>query len=173
MEMAILQWKNEYLHNAFLDQVMIFFSRIGDAAFVWIVFAVLLLLVPKYRKIGVAVFAGLFLSSLICDDILKPLIARPRPEFTEYLVRLPNSFSFPSGHTMSSFTAAAILSGSGRTAKYVAYLLAILIGFSRVYLCVHYPSDVLCGAVLGILLGKCLLACMKDSELQRVRTKWH
>lgn len=171
MEMTILQWINENMRNGILDQVMIFVSRIGDAGFIWTVFAVLLLLVPKYRKIGIAVFAGLFLSSLLCDDILKPLIARPRPEFSEYLIRLPKSFSFPSGHTMSSFTAAAIIAGGGRPAKYIVYLLAFLIGFSRLYLCVHYPSDVLCGAVFGILLGKCLLSCVKDTQLASVRRR--
>ena len=150
--------------------VMPIITVLGEGGWVWIVIAVLFLFMPKYRKAGVTMAFALILMLILNDGILKNVFARPRPfNFEpfealyavfpqgadgkpELLVGLPSSFSFPSGHTSSSFAAAfAILLNKKWKAGVPALLLAALIGFSRNYLMVHYPTDVLFGALMGVL----------------------
>ena len=100
---------------------------------------------------------SLLTELLLCNVILKPAAARPRPFEVNMGVRLlieaPKDFSFPSGHTGASFAAAAALFFAGSRGWIPVGILAVLIGFSRLYLYVHYPSDVLAGALLGIAAG--------------------
>lgn len=160
--MAIFHFFENYLWNPVLDAIMTFITRLGDGGFVWIVFAVILLFTKKYRKCGVAMIVALLGSLLIVDNIIKPIVARPRPFDLEAwagtfifpeLVTRPSSFSFPSGHTSSSFGAAVALLCGNKKLGVPAIVLAALIGVSRIYVHVHYPTDVLAGFVAGILLG--------------------
>lgn len=144
-----------------LTAVLIFITRLGDHGAVWLVLAAICLARRKTRPCGVAMLLALLLSLLVGNLTLKPLIARARP-FETYpeLVSLiaQGGFSFPSAHAMSSFAAGfachLFMRKSGRHLIGIfCLLLASGIAFSRVYVGVHYPSDVLCGALIGIVLA--------------------
>lgn len=147
----------EHVRQDWLTPIMQFITSLGDAGAIWLVIAVILLMRPKTRRCGAAMLTALALGLLVGNLALKNLIARPRP-FHTYLDILPldhpgDLYSFPSGHTLASFCAAAACFGYYRKAGIACGVLAVLIGFSRLYVGVHYPTDVLCGALLGILLG--------------------
>lgn len=155
------------LHIPILDTFMIFVSKLGDKGAVWIVLAVLLLIFPKTRKAGMLVSAALIIDAVLCNMMLKPMIARVRPydinTAVEMLVAKPKDFSFPSGHTAASFAAASALWFSKEGKLWMpALLLAVLIAFSRMYLYVHYPTDVLGGVILGIFCGCLAKTLMKN-----------
>ena len=101
---------------------------------------------------------GLAVGVLVGNVCLKNLIARPRPCWLDSSVRLliadPTDYSFPSGHTLSSVIGATILTKTDRRFGYAAIPLAALIAFSRLYLYVHFPSDVLAAAVPGVMIGE-------------------
>lgn len=144
-------------------------SFIGDNGYVWILLALVLLLFKKTRKLGVVVAAALVLDVIVVNGILKIFIDRPRPWVTgdfefitldyvkQRLVSIPSDSSFPSGHTASSFAAAfALLFALPKKKKawfIPAILLAFIIAASRIYVCVHYPSDVFAGIIIGTILG--------------------
>ena len=158
-DLPILEWIAENLRCAFLDAVMPVVTLLGDAGIFWIALAAVFLCVPKYRKIGFAMGASLLMGLLICNVTLKPLVARPRPydyQLTHYgktiqlLIEAQHDFSFPSGHTIASFEAATALTIHNKKLGIPALILASVIAFSRLYLYVHYPTDVLFSVVLGI-----------------------
>lgn len=132
-------------------------SMLGNAGAIWIVCAVVLLVIPKTRKVGVVLAVSLAIEALCCNVILKPLVARIRPfdvnTAVQLLISPPTDFSFPSGHTGAAFAAASALFFSKNRLWIPSLVLAILIAFSRLYLYVHYPTDVLGGILLGILSG--------------------
>ena len=111
-----------------------------------------------YAVQGLLLFGGLAVSVLVGNVCLKNFIARPRPCWLDSSVRLliadPTDYSFPSGHTLSSVIGATILTKTDRRFGYAAIPLAALIAFSRLYLYVHFPSDVLAAAVLGVMIGE-------------------
>lgn len=158
-DLPILEWIAANLRCAFLDAVMPVITVLGDAGIFWIALAVIMLFFPKYRKTGLAMGAALLIGLLICNVTLKPLIARPRPydyqlthfgKTIELLIAAQHDFSFPSGHTLASFEAATVLMIRSKKMGIPALILATLIAFSRMYLYVHYPTDVLFSVVLGI-----------------------
>jgi len=157
MDWSVLQWIQNTFTCGFLDIVMPKISMIGDLGAVWLIIAVLMLCSKKYRACGILLAAGLVLCFLIGNLCLKPLVARARPNWLDpsFHLLIPNEtdYSFPSGHTMASFSSAAILGGQNRNFDIFAFLLAGLIAFSRLYLYVHFPTDVLGGAVIGMLIG--------------------
>ena len=112
------------------------------------------------------------LEFAVCNGILKPLIARPRPcdlnSAIQLLIPRPGDDSFPSGHSGISFAAVGALFAAKSRLWVPAFVLALIIAFSRLYLYVHWPSDVLVGALLGILLG--FLAERLVRYLQRRRS---
>lgn len=140
-----------------LDAVSVFFDYAGAHGEIWIVFTVILLLRRSTRKAGAAMAVALCLYMLAGHWVLKPLFARPRPcdirpEMLTLVAR-PNGWSFPSGHTASGFSAAFALWMQNRKLGVPALVLAAFIGFTRLYLYVHFPTDVLGGALLGVALG--------------------
>lgn len=143
--------------------IMIFVSAIGEAGMVWILLGLVLSIIPKTRKIGILSLVSLLLCFLFNNIFLKNFVARPRP-YTRLadltiIVSYPTEFSFPSGHSCSSFATAGSIWNSGRqwnAIRIPAMILAILIAFSRLYVGVHYPSDVLVGALIG-LVGSTLI----------------
>ena len=156
-ELSFLDNIQSYLRCDFLDAVMPVITTLGNGGVIWIVCAVVLLLIPKTRKIGVVLAVSLAIEALCCNVILKPLAARIRPfdmnTAVQLLISPPTDFSFPSGHTGAAFAAASALFFCKNRLWIAALVLAILIAFSRLYLYVHYPSDVLGGILLGILSG--------------------
>lgn len=145
------------LRCGLLDVAVPWVTALGDKGLVWIVLALVLVAIPRTRRVGLAVCAALVLELLLCNVLLKPLIARPRPfdvaGMDGLLVVPPGDFSFPSGHTGASFACAAALFFSGSRLWVPALALAVVMGFTRLYLYVHYPTDVLAGALLGVATG--------------------
>lgn len=146
------------LHNPILNKFMVFISTMGNAGIIWILFGITLLFFKKYRKCGVCVLLSLLMCLVVGNITLKPLIARTRPfnldNTISLLISAPTDFSFPSGHTLSSFAAATASVYSKNKYIYIsAYVCAFLIAFSRLYLQVHFVTDVLAGVILGIALG--------------------
>ena len=155
-ELAILDWIQLHLRCGFLDAAMPAVSFICNHGEVWILLAAILLLIKKHRRTGAAVSCALVLDLVVCNLILKPLIGRVRPfavHPAELLVPPPLDASFPSGHTMASFAAVFALRACGSRLWVPALVLALAIAFSRLYLYVHWPSDVLFGAILGAAAG--------------------
>ena len=156
-ELSMLDWIQTNLRNPIMDQLMPAITALGNSGLIWIVLAGVLILVPKCRKAGGAVLAGLVLEVVCCNLVLKPLVARIRPcdvnTAVQLLIARPGDFSFPSGHTGASFTAASALYFSRNRLWVPSLMLAVLIAFSRLYLYVHYPTDILAGALLGVMTG--------------------
>lgn len=157
MELRFLDFL-QTIHTPLLDKILAFITSLGNAGIIWIVLAVFLLILPKTRKTGIIVAAVLLMDLILCNLILKNLVARVRPYDVNtaiaILIKKPLDFSFPSGHTAASFAAmTALFLAKMKKAWIAALVLAVLIAFSRLYFYVHYPTDVLGGAVVGILSG--------------------
>lgn len=137
---------------------MIFITGLGDGGAVWILLAAILLILPKTRKSGAVLAAALCLDVVLCNGILKNLFGRIRPCDVNSSIRLliprPDDFSFPSGHTAASFAAVAALKAAGEKKLWKpALILAVFIAFSRMYLYMHYPTDILGGIIVGGVAG--------------------
>lgn len=154
---AILNFIQLYWHNPVLDKFFPVITWLGEYGALWVAVTLVLLLTHKYRNYGIMLLFALILVGLTGEIILKPLIARMRPcNFNmamPMLVARPTDYSCPSGHTSSSFAAVVVLWKANRKFRIPVLLLAVLIAFSRMYLYVHYPSDVLAGLALGLLCG--------------------
>lgn len=135
--------------------------------------AVVLLAIPKTRRFGLALALALVLDGIFCNGLLKPLIARARPyqlhPGVQLLIAPPSDYSFPSGHAAVSFTAAAALGASHAKAWGWSLALAILLALSRLYLYVHYPTDILAGALVGTLAGLAGAALAKRLPPRRAK----
>lgn len=167
-EFTVLDFIQNNIRNGVLDVIMPAISSLGNAGAIWIVSGIGCLINKKTRKTGTAIMSALALDVLTCNVILKPFVARIRPCDVNMAVKLlvsrPTDYSFPSGHTAAAFAAASAIffSTSGMKNRKLQILirvgtlaLATLIAFSRLYLYVHYPTDVIAGAMLGIMLGWC------------------
>ncbi len=159
VDMQILEWIRENMWCGFLDLVMPIITFLCDGGWMWIAMAVIMLFFSRTRKTGIMMGAALVLGLVICNLVLKPLVARIRPyEIVEgvkelLLIGEQSDRSFPSGHTVASFEGATVLMIRDKRFGIPALVLAVLISFSRLYLYVHYPSDVIAGAILGIING--------------------
>ena len=171
IDVAVYQFVDSIM-NPILNSIMTVITHMGDTpGIIWFVIGIILLIPKKTRKLGVLLFAGLAISSVINNLALKELIQRPRPYNIDAevwknagytyvwpdLIKKSSSWSFPSGHTSTSIGAAfALLLGCKK--KYIGvgipvFILSLLVGFSRIYVHVHYPTDVIAGAVVGLIGG--------------------
>ena len=145
------------LNSELFNKIMIFFTILGDNGIIWIAIALILFLKRKYRKIGLFSIISLIICALLVNVILKPLIHRPRPfsELTDItlLIKAPKDYSFPSGHTAASFVMVYIFFRHIKKYFIPVLITGILIAFSRMYLTVHFPSDILVGLIIGLLSG--------------------
>lgn len=156
IELAILD-AIQGLRSPALDFVMKYVTHLGDAGLLFIILTALLLGFKKTRIYGAVCASALALDVLSVNIIIKPLVARARP-FTLrpdllLLIAQPLDFSFPSGHTALAFAFASAIGAYSKKYQLWAYVLAGLIAFSRLYLYVHFPSDILVGAAIGLLCG--------------------
>lgn len=154
-ELDLLQWIHT-LSSPSMDSLMLGVTYAATHAAVWLILAALMMCVKKYRKTGMAVIVSVAVAYIICDIVLKNLVSRDRPcdlAGFDLLVSVPETYSFPSGHTMSSFAAATAIYFFHRREGAIAMVFAALVGFSRLYLFVHWPTDVIAGAVLGIVVA--------------------
>ena len=161
VELQILDFIQQ-MRTVWLDYIMVFITTLGEGGLVWIAAGMLLLASKKHRKTGFLILAALAVEILLCNGILKPLAQRVRPcdmrQGIQLLVARPTDYSFPSGHTGASFAAAAVLWSRREKGRYIGVILAALIAFSRMYLYVHYPTDILGGVIIGCTSG--LFACL-------------
>ena len=161
-DLPILDWIQANLQSPLMDKIMPIITLFGEGGIFWIAWAVLMLIIPKTRKIGIGMIIALLMGLLVCNVTLKPLVARIRPYdlqeqefgiFINLLIERQHDFSFPSGHTIASFEAAVVLLKNSKKMGIPALILAILVSFSRLYLYVHYPSDVIVSVILGTLFA--------------------
>ena len=166
---SILLWLQNNVRHPILDPIMIFITHLGDKGLFWIVLTLLMLCFRKTRATGVMLLAALTLSFLIGHFAIKPLVARPRPFLVNTNVNLflnaPADHSFPSGHSATSAACATVLLLREKKLGFIALAVALLIMFSRLYNYVHYPSDVLCGAILGVLCALLTVFVFKKTKL--------
>lgn len=161
MDIQILTWINDNLHGIpFFNYLFKFITLLGELGFIWVATGVIMFFFKKTRKCSIYIFVALFGSLVINDLILKHIISRPRPftvntdlaVFIESIgLDLPTSFSFPSGHSFSSFACATMIFITLRKKWCFVYILAFLIALSRVFIGVHYLTDILAGMILGTL----------------------
>ncbi|MBP1930244.1 phosphatase PAP2 family protein [Ammoniphilus resinae] len=154
--------------NAIMDSLMIGLSQAGNNGMIWIFICLIMLLKKTWRKAGVYLLITIALGA-IAQDVLKDFIQRPRPVLdpAELLIPIPTSYSFPSGHTLISFAAAATISAFFLRAGVIFFVFALLIGGSRVYLGVHYVSDVIGGALFGMTISYIVLHLPKWVKQQK------
>ena len=156
---AILLFIQNYLRLPVLNPVMKFLSFLGEIGWFWIVLSLILMIFKKTRKAGITAAIALVLVFCIGNFGIKPLVGRVRP-YVDYadlipLGYIPTDLSFPSGHTSTSFAVALVLQRMIPNKFSVPLImLATLISLSRLYNCVHYPTDVLCGFLLAYIVSQ-------------------
>ncbi|MBV7271666.1 phosphatase PAP2 family protein [Clostridiaceae bacterium UIB06] len=162
----------KYMQNKYLDRLMPIVTSIGNLGFIWIVIAMVLILDKPYRLIGNIVILTLIISTIIGEGIVKHIVRRVRPCGCEnnvsLLISKPISYSFPSGHTLSSFAVAEVLSMYFSQYKLIFIGIAFLIALSRLYLYVHYPTDVIAGIIIGIFCSKLIFIILREGYLAKV-----
>lgn len=164
LDEQIILWIQEHVVCDGLNAPMLFISKMGNAGWFWILLGILLLLWGmKNRKLaryGLALLLCLGTTALVCNVILKPMVGRIRPyDLLGFSILVPPlaDFSFPSGHTSASFAAATAIYAMNGKWGISAYIFAVLMGLSRLYLGVHFPTDVLMGAAIGFFMAKLTL----------------
>lgn len=173
-ELKILDFIQEHFKCGFFDWFMPLITKLGDGGVFWIAVAVILIFTKKYRKTGAMMGVALLLGLLIGNLTLKPLVARVRPYDmpgvqVDLLVSHLGDKSFPSGHTLACFEAASVLMLNDKRLGIPALVIAVSVALSRLYLYVHYPTDVLAGAVLGTLFG--FIACYAVNKSIKMYTE--
>lgn len=154
---AIFFFINHNLANPACDAVIKILIRIPGVFFIILIGAVGLFVGKKYTKLSSLIFLSSYAISIAAYRAIKFIVERPRPFVTLDNVRLllgPRSgFSFPSGHAVTSFCLATVIAIRYPKMRYPIFIAATLVALSRPYIGVHYPSDILAGSVLGILVG--------------------
>lgn len=160
------------IRNRYLDKVMPIITSLGNLGIVWIMIAGVLMINEQHRLIGGVVILTLIISTLIGEGIIKHIVRRARPcsykESMHLLIDKPLSYSFPSGHTLSSFAVAEVLSAYFEQFRIIFLAIAFLIALSRIYLYVHYPTDVIAGIIIGIVCSKIVFIILQGGYLQEI-----
>lgn len=173
-ELKILLWIQNHLASPFLDTFFVFITKLGDAGLFWIAIGLFFFVQKKHRTFGLLIILSLIGSLLVTNGLLKNWIARPRPYTVwtfDLLIDKNPEFSFPSGHTSAAFAAAWMIYMNKKKFGIYALVLALLMGVSRVYLCMHYPSDVIGGAVIGILIAEGVYWLYDQYRIRRITKK--
>ena len=169
LDVNILLFIQEHLRFDFLTPILKFLTMLGDHGMLWIGIALLLILIKRTRPIGATAGASLAINALLVNVFLKNIVARTRPYEVIHgltsLVGEQSDFSFPSGHTSSAFSVAVVMFML-MPKKYgvPALIVATLIAYSRLYVGVHYPSDIIGGLIIGILVAVICVAIYKKIE---------
>ena len=169
IDFGIIDFIQNNFKCEFLDYIMAFFSYIGGGGAVWIVSSAIMLFFKKTRAMGVMSLCAMAIGYILGEVLLKNIICRPRPFIQNPDIVLnispPSGYSFPSGHSSSSFAAAVIMLLRDKRFGIPALILAFLIAFSRLYNYVHFPSDVVCGTILGIICAVVVVVIFKKTKL--------
>ena len=173
-----MEWEIEFLHalqsmhSDVLDKIMLFVTNLGEIGAIWLITGFLLILIPGIgketkdhvkmrRSMGICIILSIVLNFLLSNLVIKNMIQRPRPYVVDKTIIpkiIPSEYSYPSGHTSSSFAAAMAIYGHNKPAGRVALAFAALMAFTRMYFGVHYPTDILGGIVMGISCGAAVKA---------------
>ena len=157
-DIFILKQIRAKFSNPILDKIMVMFTMLGEFGAVWSLLGIALIIEGKYRIIGLMILATLIFTTIMGEGIIKHLVKRSRPcenmTQNDLVVRKPNTYSFPSGHTASSFAVANVLFTCFAGVGVLFLVIAGLIAFSRMYLYVHYPTDIIAGIALGLLCSQ-------------------
>ncbi len=147
----------EYITCPAIDFFMVFITRLGDGGFIWILTIALLMVSKRTRKVGFIAAVSLLICFITGNCIIKPLVGRIRPcnlyPELRMLIERPSDFSFPSMHTATSFSVSSIILMVDRKWGIPAIILSVLIALSRVYLNVHFTTDIIAGALYGYLIA--------------------
>ena len=161
IDFHILNLIQRKMRCRFLDCVMPKISMAGNFGIVWILSAILFLISKSYESAGEKIICGLVLGVILGNLLLKHIFSRPRPfqvdKTKELIIRAPKDYSFPSGHTISSVISACVLIQTNILFGMTALMLCFMILFSRLYLYVHYPSDIAGGIIVGMVISKIVL----------------
>lgn len=175
-------------HNQFFDSFFAFFSLKGSSILIWILVILIAVILEERKNPGISkrdkkfiiIFSLSFLlTAFISDIVLKNIFLRTRPFLTNYnhlqlfstSFNCPLDFSFPSAHAATAFTSATILTFFDKKRRWLYYIIAVLISYSRIYLGCHYFADVFLGAILGYLISKIILLINKKNERFNVGRK--
>jgi len=155
---SLMNWVQAHVRTDFMDRAMLFFTKLGDRGAIWIIYAVICACSVGLRQVSMNLTMCVSASAFLGNFAIKPFFRRTRPCNTDntrtLLLARPGDSSFPSCHTMTSFAAAVVTAWqAGGLLGVTSFVFASMISFSRVYLYVHYPSDVLAGMALGIATG--------------------
>lgn len=169
IDQHLLYFIHDITQCSFLDKAMPLITSLGNGGAFWILLALILLLRRDTRKSGLAMGAAMLLCFLFGNIWLKNFIARPRPYTVDPSIALlikPSSepYSFPSGHTMNAFSAAFALMLREEDHWRAAVLLAELIAFSRIYLMMHYPLDIVGGVIVAYAAAYIVNCCITYLE---------
>lgn len=171
----ILNWIQENLRHDILDKIFPVLTSLAAKGWFFILIAIIFLCMPKYRKWGASLASALILGVVFGNMLIKNMVQRTRPydlaDGITLLVDKLSDYSFPSGHTMAAFEFFAVLCimPVKKGYKVLAGMIAFLMAFSRLYLYVHYPSDVLAGMILGTLFG--IMGCRIVEMISEERKK--
>lgn len=173
IDFKILDFIQDHLTCDFLDILMPKITMLGELGAIWIILSIILIITKKYRRYGIFMLVGMLMGVLLGNLILKNLAARERPftiEGVKILINAPQDYSFPSGHTLSSVIGAFIMTAANRKFGFFAIPLALLIAFSRLYLFVHFPTDVLAAILLGIAVS--IFVLKFGSRIEKLTKKY-
>lgn len=168
LDAGCFKWINGSLHNSFFDGLMPLVSYAGQGGIIWIVLGVLFFAFSHrtMKNAALLMLLALLASYLLDEELLKNIFRRPRPFETltgiNLLVLPPHSYSFPSGHTANAFAAGLVLARKIPSIACPVLALAFVMAFSRVYVGVHYPLDILVGAFVG---AACALIVLKMEKM--------
>lgn len=173
-EFSILYALQE-IHNPVLDKVMLFITSLGDDGILWLAIGVVCLFFKKHRKMGLQLLLSMLCTFILGNLILKNIFARPRPCDIDTAVTLllsrPHGHSFPSGHSINSMVAAVALFLNNKKIGIPAVIIAALIGFSRMYLFVHFPTDVLGGFLIAVLVALAVDYGFRQMQIKVLKNK--
>ncbi|GKU26542.1 phosphatase PAP2 family protein [Clostridium folliculivorans] len=165
----ILLSVKRYLQNKYFDRIMTLITSMGNLGAIWVIIALVLILDKDYIVVGDTVILTLIISTIVGEGLVKHLVRRIRPcnfyKNINMLIARPDSYSFPSGHTLSSFAVAEVLSTYFSEYKLLFIGIAFLIALSRIYLFVHYPTDVIAGIIIGTLCCKLVFVLLNEVDL--------
>ena len=173
-EFSILYALQE-IHNPILDKIMLFITWLGDDGWFWLAIGVGCLIFKKHRKMGLQLLLSMLCTYILGNLIIKNLVARPRPcdidAAVTLLISRPHGHSFPSGHSINSMVAAVALFLNNKKIGIPAVIIATLIGFSRLYLFVHFPTDVLAGFAIAILVAIGVDYAFRKAQIKLISKK--
>ena len=178
LEISFLNGIQNTIGCKFCDIFFGLITHLGDAGIFWILLACVFLILKKTRKAGIGIAIALALGLIFGNVLLKNIICRTRPFYHEnavisaeqLLISIPKDYSFPSGHTLASFSSATVIFAYNKKWGTACYILAALIAFSRMYLFVHFPTDILAGFILSLLCSFASIYIVKRFFPERKQT---